>query len=90
MEAASAVPEGRIVQMSVFSRGDVVMLRVRNTYDGVLLRRGDRIPSRKKGRGHGYGLRNIKAAAERHGGVVSTDADDEWFSLQLLFTAARR
>lgn len=59
MEAASAVPEGRIVQMSVFSRGDVVMLRVRNTYDGVLLRRGDRILSRKKGRGHGYGLRNI-------------------------------
>lgn len=90
IEAASALPEGRLVQLAVFSRGDFTMLRVRNTYDGVLRRRAGRIVTRKSGQGHGYGLRNIEEAAERRGGVVSIDADDDWFTLQVLFPRAPR
>ena len=61
------------------------MVRVENTFDGVVLRDGDRIVTRQRERGHGYGLRNIETAALAYNGTVSVSADDRCFSLRVLF-----
>ena len=75
----------RLVRVALFAQDDFVMLRVENTFDGVVRRAGDRIVSRKGDAGHGYGLRNIEAAVERYGGSLSISADERWFSLRALF-----
>lgn len=87
LEATRALAEqgDRLVRVALFAQDDFVMLRVENTYDGVLRRANGRIVSRKREPGHGYGLRNIEAAVEKYGGSISITADDGWFSLRMLF-----
>ncbi|MEV7691784.1 ATP-binding protein [Microbacterium sp. NPDC089189] len=86
--ARVAERERRTVKFSLFAHDDFVMLRVENTYDGTLRRRDGRIVTRKDGEGHGYGLRNIEAAVEKHGGSVSLGHEGEWFSLRVLLPRA--
>ncbi|AOX46332.1 GHKL domain-containing protein [Microbacterium sp. BH-3-3-3] len=85
-EATMRLPEQerRMVRFSLFAHDDFVMLRVENTFDGRVSRRAGRIVTRKEGEGHGYGLRNIEAAAEKYGGSVSLGQDDGWFSVRVL------
>ena len=75
----------RLVRVALFAQDDFVMLRVENTFDGIVKRADGRIVSRKREAGHGYGLRNIEAAVERYGGSLSISADERWFSLRALF-----
>ncbi|MBN9215572.1 MAG: hypothetical protein ABS62_07360 [Microbacterium sp. SCN 70-200] len=92
VEAASRLPsrDARLVRLALFAQDDFVMLRVENTFDGTVDREGERIVSRKRGEGHGYGLRNIETATTAYGGTVSIDAGGEWFSLRLLFPRGAR
>lgn len=84
-EATGRLPESeRMVKLSLFAHDDFVMLRVENTFDGHVRRQGDRFVTRKDDEGHGYGLRNIQAAAETYGGSMSVHTDAEWFSLSVL------
>lgn len=78
-------PDERLVRFALFAQDDFVMLRVENTFDGVILREGDRIVSRQSSEGHGYGLRNIETAATAYGGAVSISSAASWFSLRILF-----
>lgn len=75
----------RMVRLALFAQDDFVMLRVENTYDGVVLRDGDRLLTRQTGEGHGYGLRNIETAVAGYDGTVSITTDPRWFTLLLLF-----
>lgn len=85
--ATVASVDQRMIRVAVFAQDDFTMVRVENTFDGVLRRDGDRIVTRQEGHGHGYGLRNIETAATAYGGAVSATASDEWFSLRVLFPA---
>ncbi|MBB2975195.1 signal transduction histidine kinase [Microbacterium endophyticum] len=80
--------EERLVKFSLFARNDFVMISVENTFDGVVARRDGRIVTRKAGDEHGYGLRNIEAAAERYGGSMSLSSTEQWFSLRILLPRA--
>ena len=82
-------PDARFVRFSLFAHDDFVMLRVENSFDGVVRRENGRIVSRKPDDGHGYGLRSIEAAAQAYGGSVSTSADDGWFTLRVLIPRQR-
>ncbi|WP_261167217.1 ATP-binding protein [Microbacterium sp. Marseille-Q6965] len=78
-------PDSRTVRVALFAQDDFVMLRLENTFDGVLHRSDGRIVSRKGRRAdHGYGLRSIQQTVERYGGTVSISADERWFSLRIL------
>jgi signal transduction histidine kinase len=78
-------PDRRMVRLALFGHDDFVMLRVENTYDGIVQREHGRIVTLKSGEGHGYGLRNIETAVEAYAGTVTIVDGDEWFSLRLLF-----
>lgn len=83
-------PDRRAVRVALFAQDDFVMLRVENTFDGVLHRADGRIVSRKGRRSdHGYGLRSIEQTVERYGGTVSISADERWFSLRILLPSPR-
>lgn len=87
IEGAARLPSDalRVIRFAVFAQDDFAMVRVENTFDGLIRRDGDRIVTRQPGPGHGYGLRNIETAAAAYGGVVSITSDDQWFSLRVLF-----
>lgn len=87
IEAARRLPDPdrRMVRLALFAHDDFVMLRIENTYDGVVQREDDRIITLKSGEGHGYGLRNIETAVEAYDGTVTIVDGEEWFSLRLLF-----
>lgn len=87
IEGTARLPgaDQRMIRLAVFAHDDFTMVRVENTFDGVVLRDGDRIVTRQRERGHGYGLRNIETAALAYNGTVSVSADDRWFSLRVLF-----
>jgi hypothetical protein len=87
IEGVSTLPSDRLrqIRFALFSQDDFTMVRVENTFDGKVLRDGDRIVTRQRGRGHGYGLRNIETAAAEYDGVVSVTTDENWFSLRVLF-----
>lgn len=87
IEGAARLPaeDLRVIRFAVFAQDDFAMVRVENTFDGVVLRDGDRIVTRQREQGHGYGLRNIETAAAAYGGAVAIATDDRWFSLRVLF-----
>lgn len=88
IESAAQVedPDRRAVRVALFARDGFAMLRVENAYDGVLRRSGERILTRKAdAAAHGYGLRSIERTAADYDGSVSISADDDWFSLRVLF-----
>lgn len=89
IEGASTLPapDQRMIRFAVFAQDDFTMVRVENTFDGIVRRDGEGIVTRQSGAGHGYGLRNIETAATAYGGAVSLTATDRWFSLRVLFPA---
>ncbi|MCI2956857.1 ATP-binding protein [Agromyces atrinae] len=77
--------EQRTVRLATFAQDDFVMLRIENSFDGVVNRRNGRLETRKADPDrHGYGLRNIEAAVEKYGGNVSISVEGTWFSLRAL------
>lgn len=89
IEATMYLEEGRLVHLAVFAQDSFVMVRVENTFDGTVYRRNGHLLTRKREPGHGYGLRNIRAAADRYGGSVSIDSGEHWFALRVLFPRPR-
>ena len=77
--------DNRLVRVAVFARGELLMIRVENSFDGRLRMVEGRPATLKQNRArHGYGLRNIESAAERYGGTMTIEATDSWFSLRIL------
>jgi hypothetical protein len=92
IEGATRVkdPSQRLARFAVFRHGDFAMIRVENTFDGVLHRDRDRIVTRQRDKErHGFGLRSIIAAAQAHGGAVTVEPDNNWFSLRVLIPLGR-
>ena len=79
-------PEKRLITLSLFRRSQFIMIQFENYSEASLeLNSGD-LPRTTKAdsRFHGYGLKSIKAAAEKYGGSMTLQAKDNWFTLQIL------
>ena len=82
-------PDNRLVRVAVFARGELLMIRVENSFDGRLRMVEGRPQTLKSNRSrHGYGLKNIESAAERYGGTMTIEATGSWFSLRILVPLA--
>ncbi len=82
-------PEQRLISVAVFQVKDMVKIQVENTCDVSIKLHGDLPPTTKPERlNHGYGLKSIKAAAERYGGILSVEAEDGQFTLHVLLPRA--
>lgn len=77
----------RQISVTVEKRGDPVMVTVANFYDGNILMEDGEIRTTKEGEQgyHGFGIRSMRAIAERYGGGLSVAADGELFSLSAWF-----
>ena len=88
LEAVERVKEKRIKLDVFFDRGNL-FINIKNTFDGVVkfgknsaTEKG--IISRKSGRDHGYGLRNVKKSVEKYDGKLEISYDKKYFNVNVL------
>lgn len=75
----------RLIRVAVFAQSNLLMIRVENTFDGRLhIVEGQPMTLKSNPSRHGYGLKNIRSAAEKYGGTTTFDAKKTWFSLRIL------
>ncbi len=87
VEAAVGVedPEKREVNVRMGRVNQMVFLRVENYFAGELRERAGRLLTTKgEGSGHGYGVENIRLAAERYGGSLAYERQGDRFVLTVM------
>lgn len=75
---ALADPEKRLIQAAIYSQHGFVMLRFENYCETPVPLDADGLPP------HGYGVRAVRATAQKYGGTVTVHCEDNWFILRAL------
>ena len=92
IEASRRVPDPakRLIELALFRRGEMVVIRVDNWFDGRLSTdAGGRLTTIKAdGVRHGWGVKSIQWTARKYGGQAATRAEDHWFTLTVLLPSA--
>lgn len=70
--------EKRLIRVAIFAQHGFVMLRFENYCETPVRLDADGMPP------HGYGVRTVRAAAEKYGGTVTVHCEDNWFVLRVL------
>ena len=87
---AVATVEDKIIKLNIEASKGNLFIEVGNTFDGeVKYAKGkdgtaEAITTRKSGDNHGYGLKNIRKAAEKYNGRVDISHEDNIFSVAVL------
>ncbi len=86
-------PSKRIIRVAVYEQGQFVMIRFENYFEeepkseeqnGLYLP----VTTKQNKAYHGFGLKSIRAAAERYGGTIAVETDANWFYLRILIPRA--
>jgi len=87
IDAVMAVPdpERRLIKVAVYATGGFVLATFENYFSGQLRTEDGDIVTRRADRDrHGYGLKSIRYTAEKYGGSMTVNAEDDWFVLRIL------
>jgi len=82
VEAASKCAEGKRKMEVMFFMGSryILYFEVRNTWNGMIKREGERLLSTKKDTGnHGLGINIVRELANKYGGNLELSEEGEWF-----------
>ena len=77
------LPEQRYVKLQIKTKQKHLLLRITNHFYSDLIFDGELPRSTKEGKGHGYGLTNIRNAAESVGGFAVCKIEDDMFVLDV-------
>ncbi len=84
LEASLKLPEAdRKIKVQAAVRQNLFLLRVSNPFIGNIKTDNGLPVTIKSGKGHGYGLSNIRQAAERRGGSMEYHIQDGYFVLDV-------
>ena len=70
--------EKRLIRVAIYSQHGFIMLRFENYCEEPVPLDSDGMPP------HGYGIRSVRAAAQKYGGMVTVHCQDNWFVLRVL------
>lgn len=78
--------EKRLIHVSVSARKSFVFIKVENYCEKEIVKNEHQLLSTTKAdkENHGFGLRSIRAAAEKYGGSVDFGQQNNWFELKIL------
>lgn len=82
------IEKGRYVNVAILQRDDSLMITVDNSFDGVVLRDGGRIYSRKRKHEEGFGILSMKEIVDKYGGISKFGAKGREFEASFLMNAA--
>lgn len=77
----------RFVSVTSKREGNVLAITVQNSFDGIVLAKGDKILSRKRDNQEGIGILSMKSICEKYGGMITFDYDENTFSTMILLSA---
>lgn len=77
----------KIINISFERRGDLLVIDIRNFYNGVLKQDdGEILTSKEIEKGyHGYGIKSMRFLASKYQGSLAVHTEDSIFSLQISF-----
>lgn len=90
IESASCVadPAQRFISLKAAQHGGMVVMRVENSFEHTLeFRDGMPVTNKPEKHHHGFGLRSIRAIAEKYGGSMAVHAEERIFRLTVTLTA---
>lgn len=77
-------PEKRVIAVSVWARGGLLLFQFENYFEGELtLQDGLPVTTKERDGYHGFGLKSIRAAAEKYGGQMSVHTERRLFILRV-------
>lgn len=89
LAACLSLPKAdRKIKVQAAVRQNMFLLRISNPFHGTIKTAGGLPVTTKAGKGHGYGLSNIRQAAERTGGSMECYVEKDFFVLDVLFPVA--
>ena len=76
----------RGISLHVRSQSGVISIMAENRYEGEISLGRDGLPRtiKEDGRNHGFGLKSIRAVAEKYGGNAVFDFSEEIFTVNVL------
>jgi sensor histidine kinase regulating citrate/malate metabolism len=84
LEACRKAPEGqRLITLKGAPQGNQLLISVKNTFDGTVLKEEGHIVSRK-GESGGLGIRSIRTIAGRHHGEYVPEWNDNTFTASVM------
>lgn len=82
---AAAESEDKTVKIKLTYAYHCLMMKMKNTYSGKVLKKGTRFLSTKENAIlHGYGLRNVKRIIDANGGTLKFNDEDHIFTVTVL------
>ncbi len=78
------VQENRSIRLVAQSEAQTLSLLVHNTFDGVVVQRGDDILSRKRDGRTGVGLASMRSVCEKLGGTLEITWDETHFTVLMI------
>ena len=88
LEAVTQIDEieKRIINMTVKSKGDLILVQSENFYTGELsFENGLPTTTKTNKNYHGFGMQSIKMIVDKYNGTMTTSASDGIFHLNILF-----
>ena len=83
-----AEPERKLIHLSIARQRGFVTIRVENCCDELpKMENGLPLTTKEDNRYHGFGVRSIRATAEKYGGSASFRAREGWFELRIMIPA---
>lgn len=91
IEAALPLPEAeRLIDLQVRQKAGLILIQVVNRFAGTM-EPGEELPktSKEDRDWHGFGLKSIRAVAEKYGGLMNLHGEDGVFTLRITIPANR-
>lgn len=82
--ACKTADSERFITVSSKIEGNVLIISIQNSFDGIIMQNGETILSRKRHNQEGIGISSMKAICEKYSGIMKTEYDDKVFSVMFL------
>ncbi len=88
-EAQIKNPDKRLIHLSIAKKQGFICIVIENYFEGGIIPDGyRRCTTQDDEQQHGYGVKSIRYTVEKYGGTLNIETIDNWFRLEILFSAA--
>ena len=79
------VKEKRLIDVAIFAQKSLLIMKFTNYFEGDLeLQDGMPVTTKEKKEYHGFGMKSIRLTAEKYGGTMGFEVQNNWFCLKVL------
>ena len=80
--------ELKVISVKMLEQKNLLMIQIQNYFKGTLIiEKGLPLTTKKNKHEHGFGMKSIKYTAEKYNGIISIQAENNLFMLQILIPA---